>query len=678
VVAVRRSLLVFAALFAGAAAARAQTMPGAVLELTFTPAPRAQLAIWLEDAQGRFIRTLELTEAVAFRGLGNRPGASQMNSGYRWPYGRREGALPIWASRRAAAPGAKPWKRVIFQKRTAEGLASRTSSDQSPDNYFCLSFNQATTSRAALDAMTCASVFTSDKGRFITPADVAAGYHEPFEDGPSHVGTTPRLSLGSLYPPRMDVSRCTDSSCFDHADVAGYAAQAREVMPEIDAVTMATFPGNAPESLLFSLPPTWPRGQYTLWLEINIEGDYNGTFNASTFPTPTAPADEWDSWARDYGYPYRGQPSIAFELPFELADVGEATVEAAQPAGRSSWDFWADGYGDLEEPRDISDDPTGAPASGSDRLRRDDHGQRLTLHVRTLAALPEPDPNHPALPDLGPGMSGSAGAESGVTPQPAAGAKGSSMPASDQTSSVTPNGQTGGVPQMQPDSQGDAVILASAQGVTGPVGAIHKLHLGRDPDVLHAHEWIAISFLAASSEQPLHSYDVRVSTDPIVDELSFIRSGRPARTASEDLEGAVSLVLPPGVPAGESIESEIGDLIAQTRYYVAVRATDRLDRHGPISVAQVTTSKRTFATVSPCFVATAAYGTPLAEQVGVLRRLRDRQLMSNAIGRSLVHAYYARGRQLAAELRAHPRLRKAARAVLEPIVALARELAASE
>ena len=55
---------------------------------------------------GTFMSTVGLTQAVSVRGIGNRPGAIQMNSGYRWPYGRREGVLPIWAHRRAAAPGA--------------------------------------------------------------------------------------------------------------------------------------------------------------------------------------------------------------------------------------------------------------------------------------------------------------------------------------------------------------------------------------------------------------------------------------------------------------------------------------------------------------------------------------------------------------------------------------------
>lgn len=66
-----------------------------LLELSFTPTRRAQIAIWIEDADGTFIETVALTSSVALRGVGNRPGALQMNSGFRWPYGRREGILPI-------------------------------------------------------------------------------------------------------------------------------------------------------------------------------------------------------------------------------------------------------------------------------------------------------------------------------------------------------------------------------------------------------------------------------------------------------------------------------------------------------------------------------------------------------------------------------------------------------
>ena len=109
---------------AGAYAQQATTESGGVLELHFVPTKNAQLALWIERADGQFMGTVRLTDAVSLRGIGNRPGASLMNSGFRWPYGRREGVLPLWATRRAAAPGALPFRRVIFQDRMTEGLAS--------------------------------------------------------------------------------------------------------------------------------------------------------------------------------------------------------------------------------------------------------------------------------------------------------------------------------------------------------------------------------------------------------------------------------------------------------------------------------------------------------------------------------------------------------------------------
>ncbi|UCH30120.1 MAG: hypothetical protein JSV06_03590, partial [Myxococcales bacterium] len=155
--------IAFGAALPGAAVAQAGDR---LIELTFTPTKRAQIAIWVETADGVFMDTVALTSSVALRGVGNRPGALQMNSGFRWPYGRREGILPVWAYRRANAPGSELFPMVIFQDRTSEGFASRTSVDASPDSYFCLSFDQTTTTREALDAVTCASVFSSDKGRF--------------------------------------------------------------------------------------------------------------------------------------------------------------------------------------------------------------------------------------------------------------------------------------------------------------------------------------------------------------------------------------------------------------------------------------------------------------------------------------------------------------------------------
>src|SRR5262245_25660209 len=174
---VRAGVVVLLAL-APLGAARAQSAPpqARILDFRFTPAARTQIALWIEQPDGTFLATVKLTQAVSVRGIGNRPGATQMNSGFRWPYGRRESVLPVWAHRRAAAPGAAQFSRVIFQHRRSEGDASNAAtgvSDSTPDSYFCLSFMKMYSRREALDAITCATAFNSDKGRYLDRADYA-------------------------------------------------------------------------------------------------------------------------------------------------------------------------------------------------------------------------------------------------------------------------------------------------------------------------------------------------------------------------------------------------------------------------------------------------------------------------------------------------------------------------
>lgn len=319
--------------------------------------------------------TIALTAATAYRGIGNRPGALQMNSGFHWPLGRRENVLPGWAGARLAS-GAAPFRTVVLADGTSEGFASHVRGTR--DDYFCLPFDADLTRRDGLDAVSCASPFSGDKGRFLTDADVAAGYGEPFE-GIDGSGSIRALSLGSPYPPRRDLVRTDD----DHPDVATFAAHAREVMPELDAVTMATPAGGSRVSLRWSVPPH-VHGGISIHVEVNTEGDYFGPYDPDTLPSPTEPASGWDGWSRDYGYPYRGQPSVVFEtslaLPAETPGTPPSRRSILVPERRGTVDSTL-----AMEPMDatIVDDPVGHPGSGADRLLVVD-GARVAIEIVTL------------------------------------------------------------------------------------------------------------------------------------------------------------------------------------------------------------------------------------------------------------------------------------------------------
>ncbi|MFB3819585.1 MAG: glycoside hydrolase family 16 protein, partial [Candidatus Methylomirabilales bacterium] len=69
-----------------------------------------------------------------------------------------------------------------------------------------------------------------------------------------------------------------------------------------------------------------------------------------------------------------------------------------------------------------------------------------------------------------------------------------------------------------------------------------------------------------------------------------------------------------------------------------------------------------------CFVATAAFGSPLAREVEALRAFRARFLLSNRLGTLLARAYASLSPPVADWLRAHEPARRLTRAALRPVV----------
>jgi len=71
-----------------------------------------------------------------------------------------------------------------------------------------------------------------------------------------------------------------------------------------------------------------------------------------------------------------------------------------------------------------------------------------------------------------------------------------------------------------------------------------------------------------------------------------------------------------------------------------------------------------------CFIATAAYGTPMAEEIQILREFRDEYLLTNMVGRALVDFYYRVSPPIAEFITEHPSLKPIVRAGLLPAVAM--------
>lgn len=75
-----------------------------------------------------------------------------------------------------------------------------------------------------------------------------------------------------------------------------------------------------------------------------------------------------------------------------------------------------------------------------------------------------------------------------------------------------------------------------------------------------------------------------------------------------------------------------------------------------------------------CFIATAAYGTPMAEEIDVLRHFRDKHLLTHSLGKILVQKYYETSPNIAHRIAERDNWKTITRSILSPIVFTLRTL----
>jgi hypothetical protein len=109
-------------------------------------------------------------------------------------------------------------------------------------------------------------------------------------------------------------------------------------------------------------------------------------------------------------------------------------------------------------------------------------------------------------------------------------------------------------------------------------------------------------------------------------------------------------------------------LSPQTHYWVGVRAHDHCLNNGPVSIIDFVTPRAPNGSVAACFVATAAFGSPMEPKVALLRSFRDRILEHWAFGELFVESYYTFGPGVAGVIAPSDPLRALARTALGPLV----------
>ena len=174
-----------------------------------------------------------------------------------------------------------------------------------------------------------------------------------------------------------------------------------------------------------------------------------------------------------------------------------------------------------------------------------------------------------------------------------------------------------------------------------------------------------LSFIAPGDDGnvgKVRGYEARVLTGADITDANF------------ESATLISTTIAPEDP-GQPQQFVIDNLLPQTSYSIGIRALDNwidsagvCHSTGPLSVYSFATPEAPVGSVDACFIATAAYGSLMANDVGLLRQFRDVVLRNSVLGELAVEGYYTFGPAIAGMIGESDLLRATTRDLLAPIV----------
>jgi serine protease len=206
---------------------------------------------------------------------------------------------------------------------------------------------------------------------------------------------------------------------------------------------------------------------------------------------------------------------------------------------------------------------------------------------------------------------------------------------------------------------------------------------------------LAFQLLATGSNGYSGADTVNVTINNVPPTLNLSPAGNPTVTelgavtivaSGTDANGTTPTLSATNLPTGATFNAATGTFNWPSAgpagsYTITFSASDGVN---PAVTRDVTVTVQAL-TAAPgsgggggCFIATAAYGTSMASDVRYLRAFRDQYLLTNAIGRGFVKAYYTVSPPLADFLRDNAFLRAWVRLWLKPWVDLSRLLVSDQ